>query len=208
MLCFPLLLLCAIRCTLYLVRRLTLFPSPSTLCYPRYSVPVRRLTLFPSPSTLCYPRYSVPGAPSNSVSLSFYSVLSAVLCTCSPSNSVSLSFYSVLSAVLCTCSPSNSVSLSFYSVLSAVLCTWCAVLLCFPLLLLCAIRGTLYLVRRLALFPSPSILFYSVLGCVLPLQEVALRQSLPSFSVLCYPRPYRSLLPHNVISLTTFWSSD
>ena len=50
-------------------------------------------------------------------------------------------------------------------------------------------------------------LFYSVLGCVLPLQEVALRQSLPTFSVLCYPCPYSSLLPHNVISPTTFWSS-
>ena len=48
---------------------------------------------------------------------------------------------------------------------------------------------------------------YSILGCVLPLQEVALRQNLPSFSVLCYPHPYRSLLPHNVISPTTFWSS-
>ena len=53
-----------------------------------------------------------------------------------------------------------------------------------------------------------SILFYSILGCVLPLQEEALRQSPPSFSVLCYPHPYRSLLPHNVISPTTFWSSD
>ena len=51
-------------------------------------------------------------------------------------------------------------------------------------------------------------LFYSILGGVLPLQEVALRQSLPSFSVLCYPRPYRSLLSHNVISPTTFWTSD
>ena len=50
-------------------------------------------------------------------------------------------------------------------------------------------------------------LFYSILGCILPLQEIALRQSLPSFSVLCYPHPYRSLLPHNVISPTTFWSS-
>ena len=39
-----------------------------------------------------------------------------------------------------------------------------------------------------------SILFYSILGCVLPLQEVALRQSPPSFSVLCCPCPYRSLL--------------
>ena len=51
-------------------------------------------------------------------------------------------------------------------------------------------------------------LFYSILCCVLALQEVALHQSLPSFSVLCYPRPYRSLLPHNVIFPTTFWSSD
>ena len=54
-------------------------------------------------------------------------------------------------------------------------------------------------------FPLPTFLLpllYSILGCVLPLQEVALRQSLPSFSVLCYPRPYRSLLPHNVISPT------
>ena len=30
-----------------------------------------------------------------------------------------------------------------------------------------------------------SILFYSILGCVLPLQEVACRQSPPTFSVLC-----------------------
>ena len=52
------------------------------------------------------------------------------------------------------------------------------------------------------------LLFYSILGCVLPLQEVALRQSPPSFSVLCCPCPYRSLLPHNVISPTPFWSSD
>ena len=52
------------------------------------------------------------------------------------------------------------------------------------------------------------ILFYYILGCVLPLQEVALRQSPPSFSVLCYPCAYRSLLPHNAISRTTFWSSD
>ena len=53
-----------------------------------------------------------------------------------------------------------------------------------------------------------AILFYSILGCVFPLQEVTLHQSLPSSSDLCYPRPYRSLLPHNVISPTTFWSSD
>ena len=50
----------------------------------------------------------------------------------------------------------------------------------------------------------PSILLYSILGCVLPLQEAALCQSPPSFSVLCYPCPYRSLLPHSVISPTTF----
>ena len=53
-----------------------------------------------------------------------------------------------------------------------------------------------------------TILFYSILGCVLPLQEVALRQSPPSFSVLCCPCPYRSLLPHNVVPPTTFWSSN
>ena len=57
-------------------------------------------------------------------------------------------------------------------------------------------------------WPIPAILFYSILGCVLPLQEVVLRKSPPSFSVLCCPCPYRSLLPHNVISPTTFWSSD
>ena len=50
--------------------------------------------------------------------------------------------------------------------------------------------------------------FYSILGCVLPKQEVALRQSHATFSVLCYPCQNRSLLPHNVISPTTFWSSD
>ena len=51
-------------------------------------------------------------------------------------------------------------------------------------------------------------LFYSVQGCVLPLQEVALCQSPPSFSVLCYPCPYHSLLPHNVISPMMFCSSN
>ena len=30
----------------------------------------------------------------------------------------------------------------------------------------------------------------------------------PSFSVLCYPCPYYSLLPHNILSPRTFWSSD
>ena len=41
--------------------------------------------------------------------------------------------------------------------------------------------------------------FYSILGCVLPQQEVALCQSPPTFSVLCCPCPYHSLLPHKVI---------
>ena len=53
-----------------------------------------------------------------------------------------------------------------------------------------------------------TILFCSILGCVLPLQEVALCQSPPTFSVLCYPCSNLSLLPHNVISSTTLWSSD
>ena len=57
-------------------------------------------------------------------------------------------------------------------------------------------------------FQRVSVLFCSVLGCVLPLLEVALSQSPPTFSVLCYPCPYRSLLPHNVIFPTMFWSSS
>ena len=48
------------------------------------------------------------------------------------------------------------------------------------------------------------ILFYFILGCALPLQEAALHQSPATFSVLCYPCPNRSLLPHNVISQTTY----
>ena len=44
-----------------------------------------------------------------------------------------------------------------------------------------------------------SILFCSILGCVFPLQEVALSQTPPTFSALCYPCPHRSLLPHIVI---------
>ena len=43
--------------------------------------------------------------------------------------------------------------------------------------------------------------FNSILSYVLPLQEVALHQSPPAFSVLCCPCSYRSLLPHNVIVL-------
>ena len=53
-----------------------------------------------------------------------------------------------------------------------------------------------------------SLLFSSVLGCVIPLQDAALRQSPPTFSVFCYPCLYHSLLPHNVISATKFWSSN
>ena len=52
-----------------------------------------------------------------------------------------------------------------------------------------------------------AILFYYILGCVLPLQEAALDHSPPTFSFLCYPCPYCSLLPHNVIS-PTFWSCN
>ena len=52
------------------------------------------------------------------------------------------------------------------------------------------------------------ILIFSILGCVLPLQEAELSQRPPIFSVLCYPCPCRSLLLHKVISPTTFWSSD
>ena len=48
-----------------------------------------------------------------------------------------------------------------------------------------------------------SILFCSILGCVLPLHKVALRQSPPTFSVLCCPCPYRSLLFHTIMSPTT-----
>ena len=52
-----------------------------------------------------------------------------------------------------------------------------------------------------------TILFYYILGCVLPLQEVALRQS-SIFLCPLHSHPHSSLLPHNVISPTTFWSSD
>ena len=38
-------------------------------------------------------------------------------------------------------------------------------------------------------------LFYSILGCVLPLQDVALRKSPPTVSVLCYPCPNRPTMP-------------
>ena len=49
-----------------------------------------------------------------------------------------------------------------------------------------------------------SILLYSILDCVLLLQEVAFRQS----PVCCYPCLYCSLLPHYVISPTMVWSSN
>ena len=53
-------------------------------------------------------------------------------------------------------------------------------------------------------------LFYSIqlFKAVLPLQEVALHQSPPTFSVLCYPCPNCSLLLHNVISPRTFRPSN
>ena len=51
---------------------------------------------------------------------------------------------------------------------------------------------------------SCTILFYSILGCVLPLQEVASARVFHLSLSLCYPHPYRSLLPRNVISPTTF----
>ena len=51
-------------------------------------------------------------------------------------------------------------------------------------------------------------LFCSILGCVLPLQEVAIHQSPPIFYLHCSPSPYRFLLPHNVISPTKFRSSN
>ena len=50
-------------------------------------------------------------------------------------------------------------------------------------------------------------LFYSILGCVLPLQERALCQISAICSVLCCPCPSYSLMPHNVISPITFWCS-
>ena len=48
-----------------------------------------------------------------------------------------------------------------------------------------------------------SVLVYSILGCVLPQHKVSfLCQIPPTFSVLCYPCPCRSLLPHSAISPT------
>ena len=51
-----------------------------------------------------------------------------------------------------------------------------------------------------------SVLFCSILACVLPLQEVALRQSPSTLSVLCCLWSHCFLLPHNVISPVMFWS--
>ena len=53
-------------------------------------------------------------------------------------------------------------------------------------------------------------LLYSILCSKLrpSLQEVVLCQSPLTFSVLCCPCPYCSLLPDSVISLMTFWSSS
>ena len=50
-------------------------------------------------------------------------------------------------------------------------------------------------------------LFYSILGCVLSLQEIAVHQSSSTFSALCYPCLCRSLLHHNVISPGTCWTT-
>ena len=47
--------------------------------------------------------------------------------------------------------------------------------------------------------------FCSILGCVLPVQEVALCRSRPTLFVLCCPRLCHSLLPHGVICPTIFW---
>ena len=55
------------------------------------------------------------------------------------------------------------------------------------------------------LFFSPTI-SHSVLGCVLPLKEAALRQNHPAFSVRCYPCLCRSLLPRNVFYFDRFKS--
>ena len=63
--------------------------------------------------------------------------------------------------------------------------------------------GTVWGLIKLSL--SHTFHCWSILGCVLPLQEVALRQSPPT---VCYPCSYRSLLSHNVTSPTTFWSSN
>ena len=52
------------------------------------------------------------------------------------------------------------------------------------------------------------VLFYSVLGCVFPLQEVAFHYASPAFPVPCYPCSYHSLLLQNVISPSTCWSSN
>ena len=72
----------------------------------------------------------------------------------------------------------------------------------------CLSEGKAAELNRVATWPSPLsprntsfghvphlIVFYYILGCIIPLQEVALCQSPPTFSVLC---PLCSLLPHNV----------
>ena len=65
-----------------------------------------------------------------------------------------------------------------------------------------------YFIDFLSLYHHKVFPISSILGCVLPLLEVALRKISPSFSVLCCPCPYHSLLPPTVFSLTTFCSSN
>ena len=57
---------------------------------------------------------------------------------------------------------------------------------------------------------TPQAYTVSVLFCSRLCLSTARNSPPPEFSngLLCYPCPYRSLLPHNVISSTTFWSSD
>ena len=137
-------------------------------------------------------------------SILFYSVLFYSILFCS------ILFYSILFCSILFCSilfcSVLFCSVLFYSVL------FCSVLFCS--VLFCSILFCSVLFYSILFYPIPfctvlfySILFYSILGCVLRLQEVALHQSPPAFSVLCYPCPYRSLLPHNVISSMMFWSS-
>ena len=64
--------------------------------------------------------------------------------------------------------------------------------------------------------PSSTFNYHSILGRVLPLQEAAFHCGKQPYArvlqlspdVLCYPCPYPCLLPHDVISPTTFSSSN
>ena len=61
--------------------------------------------------------------------------------------------YAGLLVVAFTVVPSSFLSSSFHAVLSAVLCTWCSTMFCFPLLLLCIIRGALSWCSIMLSFP-------------------------------------------------------